>query len=91
MIPLPNESVTKTVKTIKAKIRQINESIGKKARDLDEKMITRTYFKMMKYLKSSGNFSLDDVNDLLMNMERSILCLQRKKKKLVEKMHKRKV
>ncbi len=91
MIPLPNEAVAKTVKSIKTKIQQINESIGKKVHGMDDKIVTGTCFKMMRYLKSSGNFGLDGINDLLMNMERSILCLQRKKKKLVEKMHKRKV
>ena len=91
MIPLPNEAVSRTVKSIKKKIRQINESIGRKNHSMDEKMVTKTCFKMMRYLKNSGNFNLDAINDLLMGMERSILCLQRKKKKLVEKMHKRKV
>jgi len=76
MIPLPNEQTqTKT----------------QKHQSADEKILFATSEKMMRYLKREGKLNLEEIRNLLTGMERSIMCIQRRKKKLIEKKQQRKV
>jgi len=50
----------------------------------DDRQIHQTCFQMMHYIADGREADLEETNRLLNNMERSILCIQRKKRKMVE-------
>lgn len=76
MIPLPNEQTQTKIQ---------------KHQSADEKILSATSEKMMRYLKREGRLNLEEIKNLLNGMERSIMCIQRRKKKLIEKKQQRKV
>lgn len=55
----------------------------------DQKILGQTALKLVKYLKSPYSIDLEGINDLSHDMQRSILCLQSHKKKIVEKSSKK--
>jgi hypothetical protein len=57
----------------------------------DLKIVKKACHKMMKYTKSEGNLTIEELNELNLDLERSILSIQRRKKKLIEKKSKRRV
>jgi hypothetical protein len=61
------------------------------ATERDQKIIKNTCFKMMQYSSSNGNLTIEELNTLNLDLERSILAVQRRKKKLIEKKSKRRV
>lgn len=62
-----------------------------KSQSADEKILAATSKKIAHYIDREGRVNLEEIKNLLYGMERSILCIQRRKKKLIEKKHKRKV
>lgn len=54
----------------------------------DEKIIDKACYKMIRYVTEGNNFTLEDIQDLLHYLQRSILMIQKKKKRIVEKKHK---
>lgn len=51
----------------------------------DDQQIQKTCFQLMHYVADNSDAGLEETRKLLDNMERSMLCLQRKKQKMVEK------
>ncbi len=51
----------------------------------DEQQIQKTCFQMMRYISDSKDIDLEGTKKLIDNMQRSILCLQRKKQSMIEK------
>lgn len=59
--------------------------------DQDQRILKDTSIKIERYLKNGGNMGLNELKNLLHGMERSVIVVQRRKKKLVEKRSRRRV
>lgn len=67
------------------KIQVITHSLETGQLEKDEKVMINTCFRLINYVKTKEGRTLDSVKNLISHMERSLLSLHRKKKKLVEK------
>lgn len=94
LILIPHEKQTglkKASKTEKkALIDRIRKKLSLKEVSRDEQIVGKTCMKMIQYVMNNDNFSLSETRDLLCDLERSVLSIQRRKKKLVEKKSRRK-
>lgn len=83
IVPIPQEAVEKTVRTTKIRvIRQIRGKLEHKANTRDDKTLQRTCVKMSEYVINTSVHSAADVDSLIDDMYRSIICLQKRKNKL---------
>lgn len=80
LIPLPQEVAQVAKKT--EKLKSIMAKLKEKANYVDQKLLKRTCIKMASYLAQGGNFSINEVNELIDDMHRSILLVQKRKQKL---------
>ena len=85
---IPQEEGTKTKRKNKNSKKQslivkIRKRLAAKEVTRDEKLMGKTCIKMVQYLSNGEEFNLDEIKDLLHGMERSILTVQRKKKKII--------
>jgi len=91
LIPIPQEVVEKTVRTTKIRvIRQIRGKLKQKSNSRDDKTLQRTCLKMSEYVIDNGSFKADDVDSLIDDMHRSVIALQKRKRKLQQYKKKRK-
>lgn len=87
-IPIPNETIAKTVSLTKIKIiRQIRGKLKQKQHTQETKILNKTCMKMSEYVLESGKFNADEVDSLINDMYRSIICLQKQKRKLQARRH----
>ena len=63
-------------------IRQIRGKMEQKAFAREDKTLQRTCVKMSEYVINTSAHSADDVDSLIDDMYRSIICLQKRKNKL---------
>ena len=89
LIPLPSEKGGKQKKVSQSIIAKIKAKLNLKEIARDEKIIGDTCYKMIHYINKEGELSLDELKSLLKGLERSIISIQKKKKKVVEKKNKR--
>ena len=83
LVPIPQEAVEKTVRTTKLRvIRQIRGKLEQKANTRDDKTLQRTTLKISEYVMDTATHSANDVDSLIDDMYRSIICLQKRKTKL---------
>jgi hypothetical protein len=83
LVPIPQEAVEKTVRTTKSQvIRQIRGKMEHKANTRDDKTLQRTTIKMSQYVIDSATHSAQEVDGLIDDMYRSIIALQKRKRKL---------
>lgn len=85
MLELPIEAGAKKTTSPKTKIQVITHSLETGQLEKDEKVMINTCFRLINYVKTKEGRTLDSVKNLISHMERSLLSLHRKKKKLVEK------
>ncbi|MDD3861770.1 MAG: hypothetical protein PHP74_02675, partial [Candidatus Gracilibacteria bacterium] len=90
MKPLPTEEVyiPKKTQTYPCAKRGNSMTLLKKRMALkeisrDEKVIDKTCYKMIRYVKNGKNFSLDELKDLLSGLQLSAIAIQKRKKHLV--------
>ncbi len=51
----------------------------------DSKQLEKTCLKMLSYLAKENSHTIREVDHLLVDMHRSVICIQRKKRKMIEK------
>ncbi len=51
----------------------------------DNKQLEKTCLKMLSYLAKENSHTIREVDHLLVDMHRSVICIQRKKRKMIEK------
>lgn len=73
----------------KSRIMKIYARLKEKSDSFDDKILNDTYLNMMSYMADGTNSSLEDIKKLLESLQRSILCIQRHKKKIVENKNRR--
>ncbi|MFC1615936.1 hypothetical protein ACFL21_02240 [Patescibacteria group bacterium] len=87
LIPLPYEHVItefkKGQKSSKEIQRLLQDKLKTKGDNRDQKLVKNTCHKLFKYLENAGEHNLGEVGELLNSLERSIMTIQRHKKKLV--------
>lgn len=102
MIPIPKEGMIrgKPMKMSDEKlivrkdvrdsaIEKIRKQLGLKEVAREEKLIGNTCFKMIKYIDADGRLSKKDLEELICDMQRAVMCLQKKKKKKIERKFKK--
>ncbi len=83
LILIPNETIAKTVSSTKIKIiRQIHGKLKQKQHAHDIKILNKTCMKMSEYILHNGEFDAEKVDSLIEDMHRSIIYLQKRKRKL---------
>ena len=85
----PEKTNKKIKKSKKSLIQKIRQKLKLKEVSRDEKTVGKTCIKLIRYVAESNKFNIKDINDLLDDMERSILSLQRSKKQKIEKAKKK--
>lgn len=91
LVPIPQEAVEKTVRITKIQvIRQIRGKMEHKANTRDDKTLQRTTLKMSEYVIDSTTHKASDVDGLIDDMYRSIIALQKRKRKLQQYKKRRK-
>lgn len=51
----------------------------------DDRQLEKTCMKMLNYLAKEDNHTIVEVDRLLNDMHRCVICIQRKKRKMIEK------
>lgn len=77
MIPLPNESATKT----KNKSNQIKINLYNKDQSVDDKVLLKVSRGLSEYIDAGGLISKSRTDELVTTMQRSILILKRRLQK----------
>ncbi len=91
LIPIPQEVISKAVSsTKKLVIRQIRGRMKKKQTTREDQILQNTCIKMSEYVIDNGQFDAENVDNLINNMHRSIIALQKRKRKLKSSTKKRK-
>ncbi|MFH1533573.1 MAG: hypothetical protein ABID64_01430 [Nitrospirota bacterium] len=91
LVPIPQEAVERTIRTTKIRvISQIRGKLEQKATTRDDKTLQRITLKMSKYITDTTTHSADDVDSIIDDMYRSIICLQKRKTKLQQYKKRRK-
>lgn len=90
--PLPNEApakVTKGSSRKKTHVRAkfIKHAISKKSLhpNISYRLLQSVSLRLLEYVKKEGKYSLDEVADLVTDMQRTIVSLQKKRIALFEK------
>ena len=84
LLPIPSEIIVKTVSYTKSKvIRQIRGNLKHNEGTHDDKILRKTCLQMSKYLFTGVKADFQNTDDLIDNMHRSILYLQKRKRKLL--------
>ena len=81
MKSIPFEEV-KSVGAWKPSVSQRKAGIEEKN---DHKQLEKTCLKMLNYLAKENSHTIREVDHLIVDMHRSVICMQRKKRKMVEK------
>lgn len=72
---IPVEEIKHKVKTLR--VHQIDKH--------DQKQLEKTCMKMINYLAKDDSHTVVEVDRLLSDLHRSVICIQRKKRKMIEK------
>lgn len=84
LLPIPSEIIVKTVSSTKSKvIRQIRGNLRHKEGTHDDKILRKTCLQMSEYLFTGEKANFKKTDELIDNMHRSILYLQKRKRKLL--------
>lgn len=89
---IPSEVVTKNHKLPKKKVsvwKQIFERKLQGQQNKDQKIIQFAVIKLQEFVKKGENQGIQEIGDLIDHLQRSILSLQRKRNKIVQKNRKR--
>lgn len=73
----------------KSRIMKIYARLKEKSDRFDDKILNDAYLKMMSYMAEGSNAGLEDIKKLIESLHRSILCIQRHKKRIVENKNRR--
>ncbi len=95
LLPIPYEVLNKKKKTNKSKktqkhslVQMIREKLNLKKAGQDEKLIGNTCYKMTRYLKDPDSMSEKELQNLLHGLEKSVLVVQKTRRKKLEKKRK---
>ena len=84
--PIPCECIQKEIKAKRAKILKILRAKLNSQKTVEkQKVLKKTCFQIVKFLSSEGSLTLPDLNNIIHDLEKSILLVQSRKKTLVEK------
>jgi len=83
LLPVENCERIKGIK--RTVIDQIREKLHMKEFANDKKILAQTCKELSRYFTESEKFEITDLKILLVNLERTIICLQKKKRFMVEK------
>ena len=90
LLPIPQEVVEKEVRATKKRvISQIRGKLMNQENSKETTILRKTCIKMSEYLMSGGEFGSNEIDSLVSNMHRSILCLQKRKISLQNKRSKK--
>lgn len=83
LIPVEGE-IKKTKKQIK---RRVNEIIG--GSDFEDNFFKTLYNHLASFLKQGKKFTVQQIDDLIFSLQKSVLKLQKKKHKILKKEYER--
>jgi len=83
LLPVENCERLKGIK--RTVVDQIREKLNMREFANDKRLLASTCKELSRYFTESEKFEMHEIKSLLMNLERTILCLQRKKRVMVEK------
>ncbi|MFH1284806.1 MAG: hypothetical protein ABIH78_04450 [Candidatus Peregrinibacteria bacterium] len=80
--PLPSEVIENKCEGFRKRILRVRAKLSSAAGNHDEKILRRTCLKMGEYLTSSSSSTKDEIDDLITDLHRSTLSLQKRKSRL---------
>lgn len=90
--PIPNEAPARTRKGRSSKKTHVSSkfkkhAISKKSThpNISYRLLQSVSLRLLEYVKKEGKYSLDEVSDLITDMQRTIVNLQKKRIALFEK------
>lgn len=88
---IPGEFVAKSapLKKRKSILLKIRTRLSANKTQSGKLVLKKACFSLMNFLSNEGHMDVSELNDLIRNLERSIMVIQKSKKRLVEKIRKK--
>ncbi len=90
---IPVEQITEEARKQCAQVarRQHQAHKNKIHTEMEMRILDHSCFKMMQYCSQGEHFKFEEISKLERNLQKSIIYLQKRKKKLIEKKNKKRV